>query len=213
MGKLRITFILFFLFHFIVFGQVETEIPSKGSDSIKTDLRKRGIVMTDGVIEKKEINPLAPAKAAFLSAILPGMGQVYNKRYWKVPLVWGAMGATIYGYSFNNTEYRRVRRAFKRRQAGFTDDEFYDLNGNPDDGPDFSTSALQDAQERFQRDRDLMLLLTIGAYALNIIDANVDAHLKQYNVDDQLGLDVKPFLDFNQITSQPYYGFAMEVKF
>ena len=105
MGKLRITFILFFLFHFIVFGQVETEIPSKGSDSIKTDLRKRGIVMTDGVIEKKEINPLAPAKAAFLSAILPGMGQVYNKRYWKVPLVWGAMGATIYGYSFNNTEY------------------------------------------------------------------------------------------------------------
>lgn len=212
MVKLRLFVFLLFCYSFTGIAQISDSIPDKGADSIRTNLRKRGIVMQEGEIVKKEINPLAPSKAAFLSALLPGMGQVYNKRYWKVPLVWGAMGASIYAYSFNNTEYRRVRRAFKRRQAGFTDDEFYDLNGDGS-GPDFSTSALQDAQERYQRDRDLMLLLTIGAYALNIIDANVDAHLKQYNVDDRLGIDFRPFIDYNEFTAQPYYGLAMEVKF
>ncbi|NKI32816.1 hypothetical protein HCU67_12740 [Muricauda sp. DJ-13] len=191
----------------MVSAQVQDSIPDKGADSIRTDLKRRGIVIQDGQLEKKEINPLAPAKAAFLSAILPGMGQVYNKRYWKVPLVWGAMGAAIYGYSINNTQYNRVRDAFKKRQAGLPE-EF-------SDGivPDLSTDALQDSQERFQRDRDLMLLLTIGAYALNIIDANVDAHLKQYNVDDRLGIDFKPFIDYNEMTAQPYYGLAFQVKF
>ncbi|WP_345890713.1 DUF5683 domain-containing protein [Croceivirga thetidis] len=207
MTKVKIVIFFFFCFGLMVSAQVQDSIPDKGADSIRTDLKRRGIVIQDGQLEKKEINPLAPAKAAFLSAILPGMGQVYNKRYWKVPLVWGAMGAAIYGYSINNTQYNRVRDAFKKRQAGLPE-EF-------SDGivPDLSTDALQDSQERFQRDRDLMLLLTIGAYALNIIDANVDAHLKQYNVDDRLGIDFKPFIDYNEMTAQPYYGLAFQVKF
>lgn len=181
-------------------------------DSLAQDLEGKGITIEEVTYEKKRINPLAPSKAAFYSAIVPGLGQIYNKRYWKVPLVWGAIGTGIYVYSFNNTEYNRARDAFKRRRAGFTDDEFWDINGDGS-GPDIDLESLQNAQERSQRDRDLALLLTIAAYALNIIDANVDAHLKQYNVDDNLAIDFNPYLDLNPLTNRPNYGMALVVKF
>nr|WP_223826615.1 DUF5683 domain-containing protein [Flagellimonas sp. S3867] len=176
------------------------------------DLEGEGITLEEVTYEKKRINPLAPSKAAFYSAILPGLGQIYNKRYWKAPIVWGAIGTGIYVYSTNNTQYNSARDAFKRRRAGFTDDQFYDLNGDGE-GPDISLDALQDAQESTQRDRDLSLLITIALYAFNIIDANVDAHLKQYNVDDNLSIDFQPYLDLNPLTNNPNYGMALVVKF
>ena len=192
----------------------ETEAPASEKDSIADGLIEEGILL-DGSLEKRTINPLAPSKAAFYSAILPGLGQIYNKRYWKVPLVWGALGIGIYAYTFNNNEYNRFRDAFKRRLAGFTDDEFYDINnsGIVPGSPDISDDALQNAQESAQRDRDLALAITIGLYVLNIVDANVDAHLKQFNVDEQLALDVKPFLEYNPITTDPQYGLSVVIKF
>ncbi len=182
------------------------------ADSLKTDLKQKGITVEEVTLFQKEINPLAPSKAAFYSAILPGLGQIYNKRYWKAPIVWGALGVGIYNYSINNTDYNRFRDAFKRRRAGFTDDEFFDIN-NDDSGPDVSDDALQDAQENLQRDRDLWLVITIAFYALNIIDANVDAHLKQYNVSDKLAYSFKPYMDLNAITGDPNFGMALVVKF
>ncbi|MFI8604504.1 DUF5683 domain-containing protein [Cellulophaga baltica] len=200
-------FLLFFVgFTFATQAQDEKPTPKEDTqlDSIQTDLKSQGIVVKDSVFKKRvEINPLAPAKAAFYSAIIPGLGQVYNKRYWKVPIVYAALGASIYAYDFNNTSYKRFRTAFKRRQAGFTDDEF----------PEFDIEDLQNAQENFQRDRDLMVLVTIGLYVLNIIDANVDSHLKQFNVDDNLSVDFQPYLDYNEITAQPNYGMALTIKF
>jgi hypothetical protein len=75
-------------------------------------------------IKKSGINMLAPSKAAFYSAVLPGLGQIYNKKYWKVPLVYGALGTTIYFYISNNNKYHAYRDAYKRRLEGFNDDEF-----------------------------------------------------------------------------------------
>lgn len=203
-----------FLFCALVGLAQEDKEGTKEIDSLETDLKGKGIVVDS--IFKKKINPLAPSKAAFYSAIFPGLGQIYNKRYWKVPIVYAAIGTGVYVYVYNNTEYNRFRDAFKRRKAGFTDDEFFDLR--PDDGvtpttADFSDEALQDAQERFQRDRDLALLVTIGLYVLNVIDANVDSHLKQYNIDDDLSLDIKPYLDYNPVTASPNYGMALTIKF
>ncbi|TXN36280.1 hypothetical protein FVB32_11375 [Flagellimonas hymeniacidonis] len=206
---------MFFSFLAINFGfsQDEEVQPHPAEiDSLAQDLEGKGITIEEVTYEKKRINPLAPSKAAFYSAILPGLGQIYNKRYWKVPIVWGAIGTGIYVYSFNNTEYNAARDAFKRRRAGFLDDEFFDINGDGN-GPDISLEALQDAQEARQRDRDLSLLITIALYALNIIDANVDAHLKQYNVDDDLAIDFQPYLDLNPLTNKPNYGMALVVKF
>lgn len=190
----------------------EGEIPTTAVDSLAQEAEGAGVRFEEVVGKPVEVNPLAPSQAAFYSAVLPGLGQIYNKRYWKVPLVWGAIGTGVYAYSYNNTEYRRARKAFKRRLAGFSDDEFWDLNKDGR-GPDISNEALEEAQENTQRDRDLALVITIALYALNIIDANVDAHLKQYNVDDRLALDFKPFLDINPITNDPVYGMALAIKF
>nr|WP_245628270.1 DUF5683 domain-containing protein [Croceitalea dokdonensis] len=196
----------------------ETEAPAttapkeQALDSVQQDLEGKGISFEDISNKSIEINPLAPSKAAFYSAILPGLGQIYNKRYWKAPIVWGAIGIGIATYASNAKSYNDFRDAFKRRRVGFTDDQFFDIGGDGL-GPDLSLAALQDAQEAAQRNRDLALVVTIGLYALNVIDANVDAHLKQYNVDDRLGLDIKPYLDFNPIDATPNYGLALLIEF
>ncbi|MDM9632069.1 DUF5683 domain-containing protein [Robiginitalea aurantiaca] len=184
-------------------------------DSIQNNISQQGITVEE-VTKKPANNPLAPSKAAFYSAVVPGLGQAYNKRYWKIPIVWGAIGTGVYAYMYNDDLYDRTRTAFKRRLAGFTDDEFYDVN--PDDDfvpttPDFSTEALQDAQERYQRDRDLALLITIALYALNIIDANVDAHLKQYNVSEDLSLHFEPYLGTHPINTDASYGLGLAIRF
>lgn len=209
--------LVFGLFAVVGLAQ-EEENDTQKMDSIQTDLQGKGIVIEDATFGKRnKINPLAPSKAAFYSAILPGLGQVYNKRYWKVPLVYAAIGTGVYSYVYNDDLYDRVRIAFKRRKAGFIDDEFYDLNGSGIEpgNPDLSDEALQDAQERYQRDRDFALLITVVLYALNIVDANVDAHLKQFNIDDDLSLDInfKPYLNMNPITANPNYGMALTIKF
>ncbi len=225
MYKHLILLLLFLSFTLAISSQENKEDNEKGAiarkdqtkDSIETDLRKQGIMVQEAIFKKeKKNNPLAPSKAAFYSAILPGLGQFYNQSYWKIPLVYAAIGTGIFAYDFNNSRYQRFRAAFKRRQVGFTDDEFYDLppkGAEPPTQPEFSTQALQDAQERYQRDRDLALLITIGLYALNIIDANVDAHLKQFNIDEDLSLDFNPYFDYNQIAASTYYGMALTLKF
>ncbi|MRX63848.1 DUF5683 domain-containing protein [Maribacter luteus] len=215
MNKFLLTPLFFILAILTTSGQENDSIP-KAKDSLDLELKEEGIVVQDIMVEKKkEINPLAPSKAAFYSAVLPGLGQVYNKRYWKVPIVYAALGVGVYAYKYNDDYYKRFRTAYKRRLAGFTDDEFYDINGDNVEGadPDLDSDDLEYQQENYQRDRDLSLVLTIAMYALNIIDANVDAHLKQFNVDEDLSLDVHPYLNLNPVTSDPNYGLAFTIKF
>nr|WP_041632805.1 DUF5683 domain-containing protein [Maribacter sp. HTCC2170] len=215
MNKTLTTFVCSFLFMCISFAQDKDSTPT-AKDSLKMVLNQEGIVIQDSVFTKRKVmNPLAPSKAAFYSAVLPGLGQVYNKRYWKVPIVYAVIGTGVYAYTYNDDLYDRFRTAFKRRQAGFTDDEFYDINGDNAVGedPDLDMGDLEKQQERYQTDRDLALVITIAMYALNIIDANVDAHLKQFNIDEDLSMDVKPFLDLNPITNNPDYGIAFTIKF
>jgi len=192
---------------------------TKEIDSITSNLKKEGVLVSDSTVFKKRrkrtLNPLAPSKAAFYSAVLPGLGQIYNRRYWKAPIAIGIIGAGIYGYTYNNNLYNRFRDAFKSRRAGFINDEFIDFNNDnpPGSPPDLDIGDLESQQERYQRDRDLFLVLSIVAYAINIVDANVDSHLKQYNIDDDLSLDFKPYLEYNPLTASPNYGMALTIKF
>lgn len=153
------------------------------------------------------MDPLAPSKAAFYSAILPGLGQAVNKKYWKIPIVYAALGTSIYFYLDNDKSYKRYRNAYKRRLAGFVDDEFY----GEGDIPLLSNDALIRAQQTLRRNKELSLLITIGLYALNIIDANVDAHLLQYNMDENLA--VNPFVDFDTPDSSAQLGLSINFKF
>jgi hypothetical protein len=153
------------------------------------------------------LDPLRPAKAAFYSAVLPGLGQAYNKKYWKIPIVYAAIGTGLYFYLDNNKLYKQYRNAYKRRLAGFTDDEFY----GPGDTPFLSDEALIRAQRTLKRNKELSMLVTVGLYVLNIIEANVDAHLLQYNLDENLAL--KPFMDFNNPNYTTQIGLSLNIKF
>lgn len=155
----------------------------------------------------RALDPLRPAKAAFYSAVLPGLGQAYNKKYWKIPIVYGAIGTGLYFYLDNNILYKQYRNAYKRRLAGFTDDEFY----GPGDTPFLSDEALIRAQRTLKRNKELSMLVTVGLYVLNIIEANVDAHLLQYNLDENLAL--KPFIDFNNPNYTTQIGLSLNIKF
>lgn len=159
---------------------------------------------TDIKEENKKI--LAPAKAAFFSAILPGLGQAYNKKYWKIPIVYGAIGTGIYFHNQNNKSYKRYRGAYKRRLAGFSDDEFWGTGITPN----ISNDGLIRAQKQLKRNKEMSILVTIGLYALNIIDANVDAHLMQYNIDDNLSLS--PIYNFNEVNSTSNLSLSLKLK-
>ena len=169
----------------LVIGQEETAPLLISKDSIKND----------------DINPLSPAKAAFYSAILPGLGQAYNKKYWKIPLVYGALATTIYFYTRNNDFYHEFRGVYKDRLAGISNPRYDYLDDD----------RLIEAQRFYKRNRDLSLLLTVGFYVLNIIDANVDAHLGQFNVNDNLSIRQDLYLD--QRYMKPNFGLALNYKF
>ncbi|MDQ6470159.1 DUF5683 domain-containing protein [Flavobacterium sp. LHD-80] len=161
----RYIFILFFT-SAILFGQ--TEIDNKLKDTLTSQI----------------LDPLRPAKAGFYSAVLPGLGQVYNKKYWKVPLVYGAIGTSMYFYIDNKKQYNIYRDEYKNRLAGNKSNSEYLSR--------LSESQLMSAQKQFRRNSDLSLLCAVGFYALNIIDANVDASLSQFNVNNQLAF--KPLI-------------------
>lgn len=161
---------------------------------------------SEDVLKSEGYNPLTPATAAFYSAILPGLGQVYNKQYWKLPFVYGAMATSMYYFSINNESYKRYRNAYKIREAGYQD-EF-----TLDDGTTLiSREGLVSAQNTLKQNRETSLLLFIGFYVLQIVDASVSAHLLQFNVNDKISFDPKIFNDSNN--NKPFVGLTFNYKF
>jgi len=153
-------------------------------------------LLTENIV-KEPYDPLAPSRAAFYSAVIPGLGQAYNKKYWKIPIIYAGIGTSIYFYSNRNKEYNRFRDAYKRRLAGFTDDEFQGI----------ADETLIRAQQREKRNKDVSIAVAVGFYLLNIVDANVDAHLKQYNVSEDLSF--QPNVEFNALHATTNYGFSL----
>ena len=190
----HLRFILLFSLLFTSFASVaqddkeEVEIVAAPQDSLQ--------------LKSYTIDPLAPSKAAFYSAVLPGLGQVYNKSYWKVPVIYGGMGLSLYYYSWNNTKYREYRDAYRAR-----------LEGRPVEGrlSTLDKERLISGQRFHQRNRDLSLLITVGIYILNIVEANVDAHLMQFNVNENLSL--RPQLQQNEIDYKHNMGLSLSYQF
>lgn len=201
-----------FLILFIALGFLQFSWSQKETDSLINNKDERVILIRDTIV-LRQIDPLAPSKAAFYSAILPGLGQAYNKKYWKIPIVYAAIGTGVYFYINNTNQLNRYRDAYKSRLAGFNTDEFWgtDANGIPLAAPRIENDGLIRAQQTFRRNQELSLLITIGLYALNIIDANVDAHLLQFNVDENLA--VKPHYKYNQIDNTTDLGLTVNFKF
>jgi hypothetical protein len=161
-------------------------------------------VARDTISKEKDYKPynaLAPAKAAFYSAVLPGLGQAYNGRYWKIPIVYGGLGVGIYFYIKNDDQWNRYRDAYKARLAGRKDE----FEGR------LTKDKLIKAQEFYRKNKEMSILVTAGIYILNIIDANVDAHLQQFNVSEDLTL--KPNMRMDNFTGKSQYGLSLNYRF
>ncbi|NNM23685.1 MAG: hypothetical protein HKO54_09020 [Flavobacteriaceae bacterium] len=184
------------IFHILLF--IGCSVLAQTQDSLQLK-EERSIVVQDTLIDQDEYDPLAPSKAAFYSAVVPGLGQAYNKKYWKIPIIYVGIGSGIYFYNRNTKDYNRFRDAYKRRLAGFEDDEFQGI----------STDRLIDAQKNASRNRDVSIIVSIAFYILNIVDANVDAHLRQYNISDDLTL--LPKLNNEMLDNRPSYGLAFKI--
>ncbi|WP_233130961.1 DUF5683 domain-containing protein [Polaribacter tangerinus] len=173
----------------------------KDSTAIK-DINIKETFVQEGLYE-----PLKPAKAAFYAAILPGMGQIYNKKYWKAPIVWAALAIPTYYYQINNSQYKRYRTAYRLRKAGFQDEFTYN-SGNTN----VSLETLERAQRQLKENRDMSLLSGVILYILQIVEASVNAHLLQFNTDDNLSF--KPTILQNPIRlDAPKVGLTIKYTF
>jgi hypothetical protein len=136
----------------------------------------------------------SPRKAALYSAIFPGLGQIYNKKYWKVPIVYTAVGIPVYLFFDNKRWYNRTRYALAVVSSGTTDPD--SLNNVHDQLKNLVANKRQDAllnyRNEFRKDMDYSIIFTLLFWGLNIIDATVDAHLKGFNVSDNLSMKIKP---------------------
>ncbi len=121
-----------------------------------------------------------PTKAGLYSAVLPGLGQYYNRKYWKIPIVWGAIGTGVGVTIYNQRQYDRYRNAFLAELNG-QEHEFSSV-------PGITKQALGRAQDRVKRQRDYAIAVTALIYVLNIVDAVVDAHLYEGRKDPNLAL-------------------------
>ncbi|WP_254423362.1 DUF5683 domain-containing protein [Algoriphagus sp. A40] len=125
--------------------------------------------------------PKNPRKATILSAVLPGAGQVYNGKAWKVPLLYAGFMTDVYFIGYNNKRYQTFREAL------FAYDD-----GDQSQFPSLNREALVRNVDYWRQNRDLTILLLAAIYALNLIDANVDAHLSGFDISDDLAMKIEP---------------------
>lgn len=146
----------------------------------------------------------SPTRAGLYSAVLPGLGQYYNRKYWKIPLVWGAVGTGVGIAVWNQKQYTRYRNAFVSELNGQTH-EFSDING-------ITKEVLGRAQDRAKRQRDYAIAIAGLIYVLGIVDAVVDAHLYDQRTDPDLA--IKPIIIDNQWNvSPPKAGISISYNF
>lgn len=179
---------------------------------------KNGVVVADTSIKK--ISPAAqdsvkkervyvPRTAAIRSAILPGLGQIYNRKYWKLPIVYGALGTTALVFRFNIKGYNRIRFAYNILVAK---DSARFKEVDADLQPYITYNALGDLRairNEYRKNIDYSVLVFMLFWALNIVDATVDAHLKGFDVTSDLSMKIKP--DLNSGGRYPGLSFVFDL--
>lgn len=156
-------------------------------------------------------------KATTLACICPGAGQIYNKSYWKVPFVVGGFATLAYCIDWNNRGFQRFKKAYnivgdyEKHPEKYPDGPTDEFRGR------YSGTFLKNLRNNYRRNRDLCIILTGGMYLLQIIDAHVDAHLKDYDISDDLSININPMMDYTYQPSvgdhRPVVGLNMSINF
>ncbi|HLT71186.1 MAG TPA: DUF5683 domain-containing protein [Cyclobacteriaceae bacterium] len=158
--------------------------------------------VVDTVLIESYAKRFNPARASLFAAVLPGLGQVYNKKYWKLPLVYGGFAAIGYGLNFYQVLYKDYKNQL-----------YYILeNGTEESLEGFTEDQLRPAIDQARHERDFMIILMAGMYILQIIDAHVDAHLKEFDVNPNLQVKMQPLLRTEMLTGNQV-GFSVTLRF
>jgi len=190
---MKIPLLFTLLISFLVFPSLHAQTRN---DSVYIEL-------PDSVLEKQH----SPTKATIMSACLPGLGQIYNHKIWKVPIIYAGLGIMAYFIYFNADEYLNYKCAYIESSYG-------NMNGNYSDlVQKYSKEDLLSAQEYYRRNLEISCIFTAVWYALNILDATVDAHLYTYNISDKLSLKVEPSMQQTGFTLKPATGLRISLHF
>lgn len=145
--------------------------------------------VADTVKRKKLFEP-NPKKSGMYSSILPGLGQAYNRQYWKIPVVYAILGTAGYFIGYNYNKYTEYRQAY-----------IYAIDGDPNTNDELSkfydAPSLQRLQNNYKQDLDIIVLLTSVGYALQIMDAVASAHLKNFDISKDISMQMKPMVQNN----------------
>ena len=132
-----------------------------------------------------------PKKATNRSAILPGLGQAYNQQYWKIPLVYGVLSVPVVTYMYNNDLYAKTKFAYEARIQEANGDKSNVINIDPS-LKNLSAGSLQSYRNIFRKNRDLSIMWFIIAWGVNVMDASVSGHLKEFDVSNNLSVKMAP---------------------
>jgi hypothetical protein len=188
------------------------DMPVVGQNTSDTTVNKIADGTTAGSIQVDSVSHYkkhSPTKATIYSMVLPGLGQIYNKKYWKLPIVYAGFGAFLYFASKNNKEYKKYSEAYYHKVENpdgppLPDNEYETL---------YDTDYLLDSKNYYRRNRDLSYILTGVWYLLVVVDATVDAHLYTWEVDDDLSLHFEPALYPDMYNQKLGGGLKLSLRF
>lgn len=202
-------------------GEELAVTPFEFNDSTLREARPDtvSVQLVDGEWEPREVTYTPdPVRAVWLSALCPGLGQVYNRRYWKLPLVIGGYMGLVYATNWNNTMLADYTRAY----ADLTDNDpntksYMDFfHGNVSESSldkQWLTNTFKARKDFFRRNRDLCIISMVGVYLLAMLDAYVDASLAHFDISPQLSMNVAPTLVPDTRGSSPGVGLQWAFNF
>jgi len=160
----------------------------------------------DTVLLKSYADRYSPRKALLLAAILPGAGQIYTKKYWKLPLVYGGLGYVGYWASV----YQKGYKKYKLQLYDNIEQQLGENGINPESH--LTTSYLRTIVDRYRRERDFMIIIMGAVYLLQMVDAHVDAHLKEFDLNPQLHVSIEPTMTQDAMMGRQT-GVSLLIKF
>ena len=186
-------YLVAFAFSVISISQIKAQTQTSTTDSIYTDQNNE----EQSVVVKRKHSPKL---ATYLSAAVPGAGQVFNKKYWKVPIIYAGFAGGIYLNNYYNKKYQTYKDSLNSIEVLKVDTTLIVY------GKSLNKLQIQEGRNYYRKNRDLIRICTVVWYALNIVDACVDAYLFDYDMSDNLSLHISP--DFNYYNKQSYYAGA-----
>lgn len=159
----------------------------------------------DGVASYKTQRRILPPKATIFSTMLPGLGQAYNGDYWKIPVIYGGFAFMAYWYDLNQMQYQRFRREYNNKSSGL-----------PGEFPNLSEASVKNYRDSYRRERDFAVLYLAMWYGVSVIDALVFAHLDNFDVSENLAMQISPAVLIDPVRYaevSPAIGLKLSLKF